>query len=81
MDEVALQRRRVIGANIAHYRQAAGLSQRRLGLMLDTTADHVWKWERGWHEPRPATLKRIARTLQVPVDALRDETAHTDQAA
>lgn len=74
-------RRRAIGANIRRYRELAGLSQRRLALMLDTTADHVWKWERGWHEPRPATLKRIARVLQVPVDALRDETSHSDQAA
>lgn len=52
-----------IGERIARLREERGMSQREL---KRRTGINIWRIEEGWHEPNLATLKKIAKALDVP---------------
>ncbi len=59
----------VLGDNIAHFRERAGLSQSELGRRLSVSSQAVSRWEHGGL-PDAALLPRIARELNCSLDAL-----------
>jgi transcriptional regulator with XRE-family HTH domain len=51
-------------------RKDASLSIRKAGVMLGTSAQTVFSWERGTHEPSAGALKNICRRYRVSADWL-----------
>lgn len=82
-----------LGSLIRELRSAAGWSQARLAGELcvvsgraTITRNDVSRWESGKRTPRPATLRYLAATLQVPMQMLESATVNrrdfvTDAAA
>lgn len=68
MDDEQVKAR--IGANIAFYREQAGLTQASLGEKLNYSDKAVSKWERGESIPDVLTLMQIAAQFGITVDAL-----------
>ena len=76
-----------IGANIASYRKARGLTQASLAEKLNYSDKAVSKWERGESVPDVMTLVALARQFGITVDelvqdpnALPEETGPVQQA-
>lgn len=63
-----------LGQNIAHFREALGLSQSELARRLNVSSQAVSRWEHGGL-PDTALLPRIARELNCSLDALFSLTA------
>lgn len=59
-----------IGANVAHYRKAAEITQEKLAKEAKVTIAHVSSIENGRRLPRLTLLVRIASTLGTPIDVL-----------
>lgn len=59
-----------IGANIASYRKAQGLTQASLAEKLNYSDKAVSKWERGESVPDVMTLVALARQFGITVDEL-----------
>jgi transcriptional regulator with XRE-family HTH domain len=57
-----------IGARIRKARQAAGLSQEKLGRVLDVTFQQVQKFESGRNRIAASQLHRVAAALDVALD-------------
>lgn len=51
-------------------RQALGLTQLELALLMRVESNRVGEWERGKHAPNLATLAKIARALDTSTDYL-----------
>lgn len=66
------------GKQIAFYRKRTGITQAKLGNMLNVSAQAVSKWENGLSEPDIATLQRMAQIFGVSVDELLAETEPSD---
>ncbi len=49
-----------IGRNILQAREAAGMTQRDVGVALDMSARGVSRWEMGKHQPSPKKLAALA---------------------
>ncbi len=65
--------RRRFGENVRAQREAAGLSQQRLGFAAGLHRTEISLLERGEREPRLSTIVRIARALEIsPALLLRD---------
>lgn len=60
----------LFGANLAHYRDAAGLSQEEVGIRADLHRTEISQLERGLRCPRIDTLVKLAATLGVTPEAL-----------
>ena len=59
-----------IGANIASYRKARGLTQAKLAEQLNYSDKAVSKWERGESVPDVLTLVQLARQFDITVNDL-----------
>lgn len=64
------QTAKIIGANIAAFRKAKGLTQEQLAAKLGVSPPAVSKWETGSSCPDIALLCPLARALDTHVDAL-----------
>jgi transcriptional regulator with XRE-family HTH domain len=64
-----------IGARIKAARDVKGLSRLELAFKAGVSYDHLWTLERGEHEPKPATLKKLAAALGVSVKSLAEDPA------
>ena len=53
------------GQSLKRVRESRGLSQEKLGEMIDLTEDSVGNMERGKHWPRLKTLEKILKALKV----------------
>ncbi len=64
---------------IRQLREARGWSQLELANRIGVTPSTVYNWERGRSEPSASTLRQIARTFEVSMDAiaLPSETGET----
>lgn len=60
----------VIGANIAKYRKAAGLTQAALAEKIEVSTTFISRVERGQKRMKVETLYATAKALNVSVDAL-----------
>lgn len=66
---------RLIGGRIAALRVERGWSQRDLAALAGIIPSRLDLYEKGRHEPPLRTLKRLARALAVPLEALVEERA------
>jgi len=62
-----------VGTRIRAVRQARGLSQTQLAVMIGITEQSVAKIERGKFRPSASTLARLAAVLDVALAELTDE--------
>lgn len=62
--------RRTNGVAIRELRAALGISQADLASAAGIDRTAVWRIERAGSQPRPATLRKIADRLGVPLDAI-----------
>ncbi len=67
-----------IGEKIKSYRKAAGLTQKKLGELSDTSESTIKQYESGKRQPRIEQLQKIADTLNVPVSSLLGTVQHND---
>lgn len=65
-----------IGSRIAAARRAQGWTQEQLAERLDVSAQAVSTWERDENLPEVKKLAALAKTLNLSLDALLDETPH-----
>ena len=73
-----------LGARIRAARKAAGLTQKQLAALVDTTGDSVSHWERELHQPDgklPALLKVLPELTLADVNAEPLAEAYTLEAA
>ena len=59
-----------IGDRIRAVRKRRALTQAELAQAAGLSTDAIVKLENGRHEPRPKTVRALADTLEVPVEAL-----------
>lgn len=59
-----------IGARIQKARIEAGLTQDKLGEMIDSTQKYVSRIETGNHKPYFSTIVAISRALHISIDSL-----------
>lgn len=52
-------------------RQRRGFGQADLARVLGVRPESVWNWDHG-RRPKPATLRLLAKTLDVPIERLTD---------
>ena len=71
---------RLIGRRIAAFRVERGWSQRDLAALAGIVPSRLGLYESGRHEPPLRTLKRLARALAVPLEALVEERARKRRA-
>ena len=62
-----------IGSNIMSARKAQGMTQEQLAEKLDVSFQAVSAWERDEYQPETKKLQVLARTLDISLDALLDE--------
>lgn len=67
-----------IGEKIKSYRKVAGLTQKKLGELSDTSESTIKQYESGKRQPRIEQLQKIADTLNVPVSSLLGTVQHND---
>ena len=60
----------VFADNLKHFRKAAALTQKQLGIKLGYTEKAVAKWESGRTIPPAETLLRLSEVLQTSIDSL-----------
>lgn len=63
----------MIGDNIRHFREKAGLSQTQLAEKLNVVRQTVSKWEQGKSVPDAEMCKSLAKTFNIPVSDLFSE--------
>ena len=59
-----------IGDRVRSVRKRRALTQAELAKAAGVSVDTVVKLENGRHEPRPATVRKLARALRVEVEVL-----------
>ncbi len=67
-----------IGEQIKNYRKVAGLTQKRLGELSDTSERTIQQYEAGKRQPRIEQLQKIADTLNVPISSLLGTNQHDE---
>lgn len=60
------------GTRLAQARERVGLTQRELGASAGVNHSQVSRYEDGAAFPRPGVLLRLAQTVGVPIEHLRD---------
>ncbi len=68
-----------IGERIRELRERRSYGQAELARLVGLTPNSVWAIEAGRQRPRPATLRKIAQLLRVPVEQLTQDDAHPEQ--
>lgn len=63
---------KAIGANVRAARQAAGLSQARLGRLTGLSVPNISRLEAGTHLPSVSTLKKVSDALKVSICSFLD---------
>ena len=66
-----------VGMNIRALRKRRGLTLDELSALCGVHRDDLGQYERGGMTPRPETVERIARALDAPIAAIREEMAWT----
>ena len=61
-----------LGENILNYRKKNGLSQEKLGEIVEVTRQTISNWELNQTAPNPEQLKLLSKALNVSVDELVD---------
>lgn len=61
---------KAFGENLKKLREAKGLTTRQFADLADIAYSQVWTLETGLGDPSLTTLLAIARTLDVPLEAL-----------
>lgn len=59
-----------LGENIAFHRKARGLTQLDLAIRMDNHAEQIGRIERGQLNVTICTLKKIAESLEMPLQEL-----------
>ena len=59
-----------IGAQIRHYRELRGLTQKDLAVQIGVSNSRISNWEQGINRPDVDTLILICQTLDVSADSL-----------
>jgi DNA-binding XRE family transcriptional regulator len=59
-----------VGQRIKAVRERKAYGQAELARAVGITPTSMWAIEAGKHAPRPATLRKIAQVLGVPVEEL-----------
>jgi transcriptional regulator with XRE-family HTH domain len=67
----------LIGTRIKQERVRKGLSQSKLAAKVNTSTNYIWNIEKGLKKASLQTLKRIADTLEVPLNDLFKEVQFT----
>ena len=62
--------RRLVGENVRHFRQAAGLSQEELAALMGVEQGYVSRLEMGARNPTIVTIWHVAEALGVPPASL-----------
>lgn len=62
----------LLGRNLRHARQRAGISQEALGHKIDLHPTQVARIERGQRNPGALTIVKLAAGLGIPAGALLD---------
>ena len=60
----------MIGTNIKHSREKAGMSQKELADKIGTTQPRIARWEKGEVVPNAQYLAKIAASLDITIDEL-----------
>jgi len=68
-----------VGERIRELRERRSYGQRELAQLVGLTPNSMWAIEAGRQRPRPATLRKIAQLLKVPVEQLTQDNAHPEQ--
>lgn len=66
------------GERIKNYRKLAGITQKELGTLSDTSERTIQSYETGKRQPRINQLQKIAPVLNVSVSDLLGEAHHND---
>lgn len=64
-----------IGERIKEFRKRQGLTQRELASRIGTTQQNLAQYENGKRRPKPETIQRIAKALDIPESFLTREDA------
>ena len=64
-----------IGERIKEFRKRQGLTQRELAARIGTTQQNLAQYENGKRRPKPETVQRIAKALDIPETFLTREDA------
>jgi transcriptional regulator with XRE-family HTH domain len=59
-----------VGERIREARERKAYGQAELARAIGVTPTSLWAIESGRHAPRPATLRKIAQALGVPIEEL-----------
>lgn len=70
-----------LSENIRFYRTHAGISQAKLGELLNVTQQAVAKWEKGISEPDSAALNFMANLFKISADDLLGRDITNDERA
>lgn len=62
-----------VGERIREVRERKAYGQAELARAVGITATSLWAIEAGRHVPRPATLRKIAEHLGVPIEQLTQD--------
>lgn len=58
------------GDRVRELRRRKALTQAELAEVAGVSVDTIVKLENGRHDPRPKTIRKLARALDVPVERL-----------
>lgn len=58
------------GARLGRMRRGKNLTQAELAAQAEVSADTVNKLERGWTQPHPGTVRKLAAALGVSVEGI-----------
>lgn len=70
-----------VGEKIRDCRERKSYGQAELARLVGISANALWRIETGMHNPRPATLRKIAEAMQVPIEELTAPDVTTPTAA
>jgi len=62
-----------VGQRIREVRERKSYGQAELARAVGMTATSLWAIEAGRHVPRPATLRKIAEHLGIPIEQLTQD--------
>lgn len=67
-----------VGRRIQEYRQKARLTQEALSEMTGISQKHLSRLEQGRHNPHFDMIIKIAKALNVPIDAFAEDLSETN---